>query len=63
MSKEVISVDASVENMMVMFTAIKELRRDMEAGWKKLASSLEQVIEANNASNVRLKKQDVQLSH
>ena len=54
-SKEVIDVDAAVENAMVVFSAIEELRKDTKAGWKKLAIPLEQVIEANNASNVGLK--------
>ena len=56
-------MDAATENTMVMFSAIGELRKDTKAGWKKLAVPLEQVIEANNASNVGLKKQDTQLSH
>ena len=47
---------------MVIFSAIEELRKDMEEGWQKLAGPLEQVIEANNASNVGLKKRDVQLA-
>ena len=59
---EVIDVDASVENTMVVFSAIEELRKDTEEGWKKLAVPLDQVIEANNASNVGLKKRDVQLA-
>ena len=59
--KEVINVDAAVENTMVI-SAIKELRKDTKEGWKKLATPLEQVIEANNASTVRLKKRDVQLA-
>ena len=46
---------------MVVFSAIKELRKDTEARWKKLASPLEQVIKANNASNIGLKKRDIQL--
>ena len=58
----VINVDAAVENMMVVFSAIEELRKDTEEGWKKLAVPLEQVIEANNATNVGLKKWDVQLA-
>ena len=58
-----INVDATVENTMVIFSAIKELRKDTEEGWKKLAVPLDQVIEANNASNVGLKKRDVQLAH
>ena len=49
---EVINVDAVVENTMVIFSAIEELRKDTEDGWKKLAVPLDQVIEANNASNV-----------
>ena len=60
--KEVIDVDATVENTMVIFTAIEELRKDTEEGWKKLAVPLNQVIKANNASNVGLKKRDVQLA-
>ena len=62
-AREVIDIDAAIENTMVMFSAIEELRKDTEAGWKKLAVPLEQVIEANNTSNVRLKKRDTQLSH
>ena len=58
---EVIDVDAAAENAMVVFSAIEELRKDTEEGWKKLAVPLDQVIEANNASNVGLKKRDVQL--
>ena len=57
-----INVDAAAENAMVVFSAIKELRKDTEEGWKKLAVPLDQVIEANNASNVGLKKRDVQLA-
>ena len=58
---EVIDIDAAVENTMVVFLAIEELRKDTEEGWKKLAVPLDQVIEANNSSNVGLKKRDVQL--
>ena len=61
--REVINVDAAAENTMVVFSAIEELRKDTEEGWKKLAVPLDQVIEANNASNVGLKKRDVQLTH
>ena len=60
--REVIDVDAAAENTMVVFSAIEELRKDTEDGWKKLAAPLEQVIEANNASTVGLKKRDVQLA-
>ena len=59
---EVIDVDAAVENIMVVFSAIKELRKDTKEGWKKLTVSLDQVIEANNTSNVGLKKRDMQLA-
>ena len=59
---EVIDVDAAAENTMVVFLAIEELRKDTEEGWKKLAVPLDQVIEVNNASNVGLKKRDVQLA-
>ena len=61
--REVIDVDAAAENTMVIFSAIKELRKDTKDGWKKLAVPLDQVIEANNASNVGLKKRDMQLVH
>ena len=61
-SREVIDVDAAAENTMVIFSAIEELRKDTEEGWKKLAVPLDNVIEANNASNIGLKKRDVQLA-
>ena len=61
-AQEVIDINASVENTMVVFSAIEELRKDTEEGWKKLAVPLDQVIEANNASNIGLKKRDVQLA-
>ena len=48
---------------MVVFSAIEELRKDTKLGWKKLATPLEQVIEANSAPNLGLKKRDVQLAH
>ena len=60
---EVIDVNATVENTMVVFSAIEALRTNTEAAWKKLAEPLEQVISANNASNIGLKKRDVQLLH
>ena len=59
---EVIDVNAVAENTMVVFSAIEELRKDIEEGWKKLAVPLDQVIEANNASNIGLKKRDMQLA-
>ena len=60
--REVIDVDAAAENTMVIFSAIEELRKDTEEEWKKLEVPLDQVIEANNASNIGLKKRDVQLA-
>ena len=60
--QEVTNVDASVENTVVMFSAIEVLRTDTEAAWKRLAEPLEQVITANNATAVRLKKRDTQLT-
>ena len=60
--REVIDVDTTVENTMVVFSAIEELRKDTEDGWKKLAVPLDQVIEANNLTNQGLRKRDVQLS-
>ena len=59
---EVINVNAAVENTMVVFSAIEELRKDTEAGWNKLAVPLDRVIEANNASTAGIKKRDVQLA-
>ena len=59
---EVIDVDATAENTMVVFSAIEEPRKDTEEGWKKLVVPLDQVIEANNTSNVGLKKREVQLA-
>ena len=59
---KVIDVNAAAENTMAVFSAIEELRKDTEDGWKKLAVPLDQVIEANNTSNVSLKKRDVQLA-
>ena len=59
---EVVDVDAAAENAMVIFSAIEELRKDTEEGWKKLTVPLDQVIEANSASNIGLKKRDVQLA-
>ena len=38
---QVIDVDAVVENTMVVFLAIEELRKDTEEGWKKLAVPLD----------------------
>ena len=60
--REVIDVDASIENTMVVFEAIESLRQDTEDKWNKLAVPLDRVIEANNASNIGLKKRDVQLA-
>ena len=61
--REVIDVDAVAENTMVIFSAIEELRKDTKVEWEKLAVPLDQVIEANNTSNIGLKKRDVQLVH
>ena len=47
---------------MVIFSAIEELRKDTEEKWNQLVVPLDRVIEANNASNVGLKKRDVQLA-
>ena len=60
--REVIDVNAAAENTMVIFSAIEELRKDTEEGWKKLAAPLEQVIEANNLTTKGMRKRDVQLS-
>ena len=60
--REVIDVDAAAENTMVVFSAIEELRKDTEESWKKLATPLEQVIEANNLTTKGMRKRDVQLS-
>ena len=60
--REVIDVDASVANTMVVFEAIESLRKDTEEGWNKLAVPLDRVIEANNASTTGIKKRDVQIA-
>ena len=60
--KEVIDVDAASENAVYIYSAIEELCRETEDSWKKLAIPLDQVIEANNASNCHLKQRDVDLS-
>ena len=60
--KEVIDVDAASENAVHIYSAIEELRRETEDGWKKLAVPLEQVIEAHNATNIQLKKRDGDLT-
>ena len=60
--REVIDVDAATENTMVIFSAIEELRKDVEGEWKKITAPLEQVIEANNLTTQGLRKRDVQLS-
>ena len=57
-----IDVNAASENAIHTYSAIEELRQEMEDSWKKLAVPLEQVIEANNASNRHLKQRDVDLS-
>ena len=57
-----IDVDIATENTVVIYSAIEELRKETEDGWKKLAVPLDQVIEANNLTNKGLKKRDVQLS-
>ena len=41
---EVIDVDTAAENTMVVFSAIEELRKDTEEGWKKLAVVMDMVI-------------------
>ena len=56
-----INVNALVKNTMVVFLAIEQLWKDTKEGWTKLAVPLDQVIEANNASNIGIKKRDVQL--
>ena len=57
-----IDVDAASENAMHIYSAIEELRRETEDRWKKLAMPLEQVIDANNASNRHLKWRDIDIS-
>ena len=60
--REVINVDSASENAVQLYSALEELRRETEDGWKKLAIPLDQVIEANNASNRHLKQKDVDIS-
>ena len=47
---------------MVVFETIEALRKETEEGWNKLAVPLDRVIEANNASNIGLKKRDAQIA-
>lgn len=61
-AKEVMDMDMMLENAVVMFSVIKELRKDTKDSWKQLDMPLEEVISANNATNVGLKKRDIQLS-
>ena len=60
--KEVIDVDVASKNAVHIYSAIEELCRETKDGWKKLAVPLDQVIEANNASNRHLKQRDTNLS-
>ena len=55
-------MDSASENAVQLYSALEELRRETEDGWKKLAIPLDQVIEANNASNRHLKQKDVDIS-
>ena len=48
--------------LLLTYSAIKELRRETEGGWKKLAVPFDQVIKANNASNRHLKQCNINLS-
>ena len=57
-----IDIDAASKNAMHIYSAIEELRRETEDRWKKLAVPLEQVIDANNASNRHLKWRDIDIS-
>ena len=57
-----INVDAVSENAVHIYLAIEELCQETKDGWKKLAVPLDQVVEANNASNRHLKQCDVNLS-
>ena len=57
-----IDVDAASKNVVHIYSAIEELRRETEDSWKKLAVPLEQVIEAHNATNIQLKKRDGDLT-
>ena len=59
---EIINVDAVLENVVAMYSAIEQLRGETEESWLKLANSLKQVIGANNASAAHLKKTEVSLS-
>ena len=60
--REVIDVDAVSENVVAIYSNIEELCRETVDGWKRLAMPLDQVIEANNASNRHLKQRDVDLT-
>ena len=59
---EVINIDAQFDNIAQVYQAIKELRKDTEDGWAKLANPLEQVIQAHNTTEKGLYERDRQIT-
>ena len=57
-----INVDAQFDNIAQVYQTIKELRKDTKEGWTKLATPLEQVIQAHNATEKGLHERDRQLT-
>ena len=59
---EVIDVDVQFNNFAQVYQTIKDLRKETEEGWTRLANPLEQVIQAHNATEKGLHERDCQLT-
>ena len=60
--QEVINIDAQFDNFVQVYQTIKDLRKEVEEGWVKLATPLEQVIQVHNTMEKGLYKRDRQLT-
>ena len=56
---EVIDVDAQFDSIAQVYQAIKELCKETEDGWAKLANPLEQVIQVHNTTEKCLYSQHI----
>ena len=61
-TKEVINVNATSKNAVMIYSTIKELWKDTQMNLKKLAHPLSELIKAHNVMEIGLKKRDVQLT-
>ena len=59
---DVIDVDAQFDSLAHIYQAMEELHKETKDGWTKLASPLEQVIQAHNTMEKGLYKQDQQIT-